>query len=182
MDASDLKETARICSTICTRMTWPPCLATCWTMQWSCKHIPDSFIDLMVQKKREHSFCCNCPCKFMQKYAGFWPNGFPVSHKSGKGRHGFGIKSIRKVVCASTFKEAWEPEGILSGHGAGTAAVRRVLRFKGRQLDIMPGDFYGLCGLNGSGQSISPSLVVLNLIPLIAFIANVVGSYIPRIG
>ena len=62
------------------------------------EHIQDSFIDLMVQKKENTPFVVIVLVNSCRSMPDFDQNGFPVSHKSGKGRHGFGIKSIRKVV------------------------------------------------------------------------------------
>lgn len=64
----------------------------------SAENIPDSFIELTVEKKENSSFIviivinsCRCTPVYDQ-------NGFPVSHKTDSGRHGFGLKSIKKVV------------------------------------------------------------------------------------
>lgn len=62
------------------------------------ENIPDSLIDLMVQKKENTPFVVIVLVNSCRSMPDFDQNGFPVSHKSGKGRHGFGIKSIRKVV------------------------------------------------------------------------------------
>ena len=62
------------------------------------KDIPDSFIDLMVQKKEKTPFVVIVLVNSCRSTPDFDQNGFPVSHKSGIGRHGFGIRSIRKVV------------------------------------------------------------------------------------
>lgn len=62
------------------------------------ENIPDSFIDLMVQKKENTPFVVIVLVNSCRSMPDFDQNGFPVSHKSGIGRHGFGIKSIRKVV------------------------------------------------------------------------------------
>jgi len=64
----------------------------------SAENIPDSFIDLTVQKKENPSFIviiainsCRCAPVYDQ-------DGLPVSHKTNKNRHGFGIKSMKKVI------------------------------------------------------------------------------------
>ena len=62
------------------------------------ENIPDSFIDLMVQKKENTPFVVIVLVNSCRSMPDFDQNGFPVSHKSGIGRHDFGIKSIRKVV------------------------------------------------------------------------------------
>lgn len=62
------------------------------------ENIPDSFIDLMVQKKENTPFVVIVLVNSCRSMPDFDQNGFPVSHKSGIGRHGFGIKSIRKAV------------------------------------------------------------------------------------
>lgn len=62
------------------------------------ENIPDSFIDLMVQKKENTPFVVIVLVNSCRSMPDFDQNGFPVSHKSGIGRHGFGIKSIQKAV------------------------------------------------------------------------------------
>lgn len=62
------------------------------------ENIPDSFIDLMVQKKENTPFVVIVLVNSCRSMPDFDQNGFPVSHKSGIVRHGFGIKSIRKAV------------------------------------------------------------------------------------
>lgn len=64
----------------------------------SADNILDSFIEITVQKKQNSSFIiiivinsCRTPPEYDQ-------DGLPVSHKSNKNRHGFGIKSIKKIV------------------------------------------------------------------------------------
>lgn len=62
------------------------------------ENIPDSFIELAVQKKEISPFVVIIlvnSCRSMPEYDS---SGLPVSHKSDKNRHGFGIKSIKKVV------------------------------------------------------------------------------------
>lgn len=62
------------------------------------ENIPDSFIELTAQKKEGSSFLVVIlvnSCRSAPVYA---QDGLPVSHKAGGGRHGFGIKSIKKVV------------------------------------------------------------------------------------
>ena len=62
------------------------------------EHIPDSFIELTAQKKENLPFVVLVlinSCRIMPKCD---PDGFPISNKPDKTRHGFGIKSIRKVV------------------------------------------------------------------------------------
>lgn len=62
------------------------------------ENIPDSFIDLMVQKKENTPFVVIVLVNSCRSMPDFDQNGFPFSHKSGIVRHGFGIKSIRKAV------------------------------------------------------------------------------------
>lgn len=62
------------------------------------EHIPDSFIELTAQKKENLPFVVLVlinSCRIMPKCD---PDGYPISNKPDKTRHGFGIKSIRKVV------------------------------------------------------------------------------------
>ena len=62
------------------------------------EHIPDSFIELTAQKKESLPFVVLVlinSCRIMPKCD---PDGYPISNKPDKTRHGFGIKSIRKVV------------------------------------------------------------------------------------
>ena len=62
------------------------------------EHIPDSFIELTAQKKEPLPFVVLVlinSCRIMPKCD---PDGYPISNKPDKTRHGFGIKSIRKVV------------------------------------------------------------------------------------
>ena len=62
------------------------------------KNIPNAFIELTVQKKEDLPFIVIIvinSCRSMPKYD---HNGFPISDKTDKHRHGFGIKSIRKAV------------------------------------------------------------------------------------
>ena len=64
----------------------------------SADNIPDSFIELTIQKKEKSpciviiiiNSCRNAPV--------YNQDGSPVSHKKNKARHGFGLKSIKKVV------------------------------------------------------------------------------------
>lgn len=62
------------------------------------ENIPDSFIELTIQKKEKSPFILIIlinSCRSAPVYA---PDGLPVSQKTNKKRHGFGIKSIKKVV------------------------------------------------------------------------------------
>ena len=64
----------------------------------SAETMPDSFLEIMVQKKEKTPFVViivinSCPTNPLPA-----PSSFPLSHKSEKRSHGFGIKSIQKVV------------------------------------------------------------------------------------
>ena len=64
----------------------------------SAENIPDSFIELTVQKKENSPFVIIILINSCQNTPVYNQEGVPVSHKSNNGRHGFGIKSIKKVV------------------------------------------------------------------------------------
>lgn len=64
----------------------------------SAENIPDSFIELTVQKKENSPFLIIILINSCQNTHVYNPEGLPISHKSDNGRHGFGIKSIKKVV------------------------------------------------------------------------------------
>ena len=64
----------------------------------SAENIPDSFIELTVQKKEKSPFVIIILINSCQNTPVYNQEGVPVSHKSDNGRHGFGIKSIKKVV------------------------------------------------------------------------------------
>ena len=64
----------------------------------SAENIPDSFIELTVQKKENSPFVVIILINFCQNTPVYNQEGVPVSHKLDNGRHGFGIKSIKKVV------------------------------------------------------------------------------------
>ena len=64
----------------------------------SAENIPDSFIELTVQKKENSPFVIIILINSCQNTPVYNQEGVPVSHKSDNGRHGFGIKSIKKVV------------------------------------------------------------------------------------
>ena len=64
----------------------------------SADNIPDSFIELTVQKKENSPFIVIIIINSCRSTPVYDQDGLPVSHKSSKGRHGFGIKSIKKVV------------------------------------------------------------------------------------
>lgn len=64
----------------------------------SAENIPDSFIELTVQKKENSPFILIIVINSCRSAPVYDQDGLPVSHKPGKGRHGFGIKSIKKVV------------------------------------------------------------------------------------
>ena len=64
----------------------------------SAENIPDSFIELTVQKKENSPYVIIILINSCQNTPVYNQEGVPVSHKSDNGRHGFGIKSIKKVV------------------------------------------------------------------------------------
>lgn len=64
----------------------------------SAENIPDSFIELTVQKKENSPFVIIILINSCQNTPVYNQEGVPASHKSDNGRHGFGIKSIKKVV------------------------------------------------------------------------------------
>lgn len=64
----------------------------------SAQNIPDSFIELTVQKKENSSFIIIIVINSCRNTPVYDQNGTPISYKKGNGRHGFGIKSIQKIV------------------------------------------------------------------------------------
>ncbi|MDE5777716.1 MAG: GHKL domain-containing protein [Lachnospiraceae bacterium] len=64
----------------------------------SAENIPDSFIELTVQKKENSSFIVIIAINSCRSAPVYDQDGLPVSHKTNKNRHGFGIKSIKKVI------------------------------------------------------------------------------------
>lgn len=60
--------------------------------------IPDSFIELTIQKKKNSPFTVIILINSCRSSPVYDQDGLPVSHKADKNRHGFGIKSIKKVV------------------------------------------------------------------------------------
>lgn len=60
--------------------------------------IPDSFIELTVQKKENSPFIVIVVINSCRNSPEYDLRGLPISHKTGSGRHGFGIKSISKVI------------------------------------------------------------------------------------
>lgn len=64
----------------------------------SATNIPDSFIELTVQKKENSPFIVIILINSCRNSPVYDQDGLPVSHKTNKNRHGFGIKSIKKVV------------------------------------------------------------------------------------
>ena len=64
----------------------------------SAENISDSFIELTVQKKENSPFVVIILINSCQNTPVYNQEGVPVSHKLDNGRHGFGIKSIKKVV------------------------------------------------------------------------------------
>lgn len=61
-------------------------------------NIPESFIELTVQKKENSHFIVIIVINSCQSAPLYNQNGFPISRKANKERHGFGIKSINKIV------------------------------------------------------------------------------------
>lgn len=64
----------------------------------SATNIPDSFIELTVHKKENSPFIVIILINSCRSSPVYDQDGLPVSHKANKSRHGFGIKSIKKVV------------------------------------------------------------------------------------
>ncbi|MDO4338401.1 MAG: GHKL domain-containing protein [Eubacteriales bacterium] len=64
----------------------------------SADNIPDSYIELSVQKKENSPFIVIIVINSCRSTPVYDQDGLPVSHKANKERHGFGIKSIKKVV------------------------------------------------------------------------------------
>lgn len=64
----------------------------------SAENIPGSFIELTVRKKNNSSYVVIVMINSCQNTPLYDKDGLPVSHKANKTRHGFGIKSIQKVV------------------------------------------------------------------------------------
>lgn len=64
----------------------------------SAKNIPNGFIELTVQKKANSPFTVIIAINSCRNTPLYSPNGLPVSSKTDNKRHGFGMKSIQKVV------------------------------------------------------------------------------------
>lgn len=64
----------------------------------SAANIPDSFVDLTVRKKENSPFIVIVLINSCRNAPTYNKDGLPVSHKANRIRHGFGIKSIQKVV------------------------------------------------------------------------------------
>lgn len=64
----------------------------------SSEDIPESFIELTVQKKEHSPFIIIILINSCRSTPIYDQNGLPVSFKANKTKHGFGVKSIRKVV------------------------------------------------------------------------------------
>ena len=64
----------------------------------SADNIPDSFIELTVEKKENSPFIVIIIINSCRSTPVYDQDGLPVSHKPETGRHGFGMKSIQKVV------------------------------------------------------------------------------------
>ena len=64
----------------------------------SADNIPDSFIELTIQKKEKSPFIVIIIINSCRNAPVYNQDGSPVSHKKNKARHGFGLKSIKKVV------------------------------------------------------------------------------------
>lgn len=58
----------------------------------------NSFIDLSVQKREENAYIVIVMINSCQQEPAFDTEGFPISNKPQKSRHGFGIKSIRRII------------------------------------------------------------------------------------
>ena len=64
----------------------------------SAETIPESFIELTVQKKKNSPFIVIIVINSFRSIPLYDQSGLPISRKPDKSRHGFGIKSIHKVV------------------------------------------------------------------------------------
>jgi two-component system sensor histidine kinase AgrC len=77
----------------------------------SADNIPDSFIELTVEKKENSPFIIIILINSCRSTPVYDQDGLPVSHKANKGRHGFGIKSIKKSSDGG--RSAWAKAGVL---------------------------------------------------------------------
>lgn len=130
MDASDLKETARICDNALLNAILSRYQRQCMekniefladirknSLQHveqndltslfcnlldnaveAAENIPESFIELSVQKKENSPFTLIVAINSCRSMPVYNHNGELVSQKTQNGRHGFGLKSIQKVV------------------------------------------------------------------------------------
>lgn len=64
----------------------------------SSRNIPDSFIEISVQKKELTPFIIIVMINSCRTKPNYNVHGFPISSKPNKHQHGFGIKSINKIV------------------------------------------------------------------------------------
>lgn len=62
------------------------------------ENIPDSYIEITVHKKENSPFIIIIVINSCRSTPVYDQDGLPVSHKISKEKHGFGIKSIKKVV------------------------------------------------------------------------------------
>lgn len=60
--------------------------------------IPESFVEITVQQKENTSFIIIVMINSCSSNPSYDENGLPVSRKLDSYRHGFGMKSIKKVV------------------------------------------------------------------------------------
>lgn len=61
-------------------------------------NIPESFVEITAQQKEKTPFVIIVMINSCRKHPSYDKNGLPISHKSDSCRHGFGMKSIKKVV------------------------------------------------------------------------------------
>lgn len=64
----------------------------------SAANVPDAFIEMAIHKKENSPFVVIIMINSCPNVPEYDQDKLPVSHKSNKERHGFGIKSINKVV------------------------------------------------------------------------------------
>jgi sensor histidine kinase YesM len=64
----------------------------------SAENIPDSFIEPTVQRKEISPFIIIIVINSSRNAPVYDHDGLPISHKLDKKRHGFGLKSIRKII------------------------------------------------------------------------------------
>lgn len=95
METSGFKETSRICDYAMLNAIFCNLLDNAVE---AAENIPNSFIELTVERKENSPFIIIVVINSCLSAPKYDQSGLPVTHKSDKGRHGFGIKSIRKAA------------------------------------------------------------------------------------